>query len=840
MFKATLRSLAAHKLRLLLSGLAVVLGVAFVAGTLVFTDTLQKTFDDLFTQTTNDVVVQPLQNDLIEGSVTTAAVPTVSASLLPTVRAVEGVAKAFGSVFADGVQVVGSDGKALSTGGAPSFGSNWTSDADLIPFKLVEGRGPATSDEVAIDSQTAEKAGLTLGDTVDLVTPGPRIKPKLVGIFRFGTTGNLAGASIVAFDTPTAQKLLLGANVFTSVEAKAAEGVTQDTLAGRVRAAVGPTVSVKTGAQSADEASAQISDALTFVNVFLLVFAFVALFVGTFLILNTFSMLVAQRTRELAMLRAVGATRGQVTRSVLGEATIVGIIGGLFGLLLGVLLAIGLRLIFKQIGLDAGGSLVVKPRTAVIAMVLGVVVTILSAYLPARRASRVSPVAGMRDEGAVPASRSMRLRLYVGVPLLLIGAAALVAGGRGSGGSAASLVGLGALFTLVAVIVLAAPVAGPIVRFIGAPFRRSATGRIAVSNAARNPRRTAATAAALMIGLALVSAFGVLGASAKASTDAVIDDVIKADFLISGSNFRPFTPEVAKAVKAVPGVGVVSQFRVAPAKIDGSVTGVSGVDPATIEQVLNGVTRGSTAALNNGGLLVDDLQAADKRYAIGDPVEVTFTSGTVTLPVVGIYTQSAGLSGYVTSLQTLAESGLPPLDQQIYIKTANSGGTSIRPALDKALLPFPTVTLQDQTEFKEQIRGQVNQLLYVIYALLALAVLIAVLGIINTLVLSVIERTREIGLVRAVGASRRQLRSMIRIESVVIAVFGALLGIVLGVVFGVALQRAITDQGINILSVPWVQLLVFLVVAAGVGVLAAVLPARRAARLDVLQAVTTE
>ncbi len=842
MLRATLRSLSSHKLRLTLSGLAVVLGVAFVAGTLVFTDTLQKTFDDLFVQTTSDVVVEPPGAGLAQGGdIPTAVVPTLPASVVTTVQGVEGVAVAEGAILVDGVQVVGADGKVLNTQGAPAYGGNWPTNDAVSAFSLTEGKAPTNSNEVVVDSQTAAKAGLTVGGPVTMVTPGPTIEPTVVGIFRFGTTGNLAGASIVAFDTATAQGLLVGSDAFTSIDVKADDGVSQEDLAASVQAAVGPQAVVKTGAQAADEASAQIGEALNFINIFLLVFAGVALFVGTFLILNTFSMLVAQRTRELALLRAVGATRGQVTRSVLGEAFVVGAVGGLLGLALGVALASGLRQIFKQIGLDAGGSLVLQPRTALVAMTLGIVVTVVSAYLPARRASRVPPVAAMRDD-ATPATRSMRRRTWVGTGLFIIGLAALVLGASASGGRAASLVGLGALVMLVAAIVLAAPLAGPVVRFVGAPFRRSATGRIAVANAARNPRRTAATAAALMIGLALVSAFGVLGASTTASTDALVDDTIKADFLVTGANFRPFSPEATAAVREVDGVGVVSSVRLAPAEINGEVTAVAGVDPATVESAFAiPVTDGSVAALKEGGLLVDDGIAATEGYTVGSSVEVTFTSGPATLPVVGVFTSDAGLNGYVTSLDTLTAAGVPPLDSQVYVVLAPGADTAmVRAGLDAALGPYPNVTIQDQTELKDEIRSQVNQLLFLIYALLALAVLIAILGIINTLVLSVVERTREIGLLRAVGTSRRQLRSMIRIESVVIAVFGALLGIVLGVTFGVALQRSIADQGIEVLSVPWIQLLIFLVVAAGVGVLAALWPARRAARLDVLQAVTTE
>jgi putative ABC transport system permease protein len=842
MLRATLRTLWSHKLRLLLSGAAVVLGVAFVSGTLVFTDTLQKTFNDLFTQVSTDVTVTP-KTEFSTAESFGAGTASLPAAMLDTVRGVDGVAKAEGSVFTGGVVIVGKDGKPVGTPGAPSFGVNWSDDPDLSPLRLVQGRGPETSGEVAIDSQSADKGGFAVGDRVTLLTSGPRIEETVVGIFRYGSTGNLAGASIAAFDLATAQRLLLEPGHYTSIDVKAKPGVSQDTLAGRVRAVLpADQTVVKTGQQVIDESAQSVSDGLRFVNIFLLVFALVALFVGTFIILNTFSMLVAQRTRELALLRAVGATRRQVARSVLGEAAVVGLLGGVTGLLLGVLLALGLRQLFKVIGFDIpSGGLELQPRTVVVAVLLGLVVTVVAAYLPARRASRVPPVAALRADVTVP-SRSLRLRLLAGVPLAVVGVAALVASGPANGSAAATLVGVGALLTLVGAITLSPVLSAPVIGTLGAPWRRSATGRLAVLNAQRNPRRTASTASALMIGLALVTAFGVLGASTTASTDAVLGDVLKADYVVSGTGFQPFSPDVAKALAAVPGVGVVSRVQTIPAMVAGERVAATAVDPATVLQTVNlTMTEGSVAALSSGGLAVDSALAKTHGYRLGQSIDMTFQEGVRPMVVVGIYDAATGFNGYAMALQTARDAGVPDVDSSLYVTAAPGvDAASLRPAVDAALQPFPNVRVQDQTEFKAQIRGQINQLLSLIYALLALAVFIAVLGIVNTLVLSVVERTREIGLLRAVGTTRRQLRRMIRVESVVIAVFGALLGVVLGLVFGVALQRAIADQGISVLSVPWVLLLAFLVVAALVGVLAALWPARRASRLDVLQAVTTE
>lgn len=840
MLKATLRSLLAHKLRLLLSGAAVVLGVAFVAGTLIFTDTLQKTFNDLFTQTTTDVVLTPKQEFEDTSGVLppTASLPS---ELVPVVQDVDGVAKAEGIVFTTGVSIIGKDGDPVGVQGAPSFGSTWSEDPDLSPYRIAEGRGPVTGGEVAIDSQSAQQGDLSVGDTVTLITTGPRLEPTIVGIFRYGTTGNLAGASIVAFLPTEAQRILLAPDRFTEIDVKADPGVSQEELRRRIAAAVGPDVTVKTGAEVADQAAASVSEGLQFVNIFLLVFALVALFVGTFLILNTFSMLVAQRTRELGLLRAVGATRRQVTASVLGEAAIVGTLGGATGLVFGLGLATGLKALFERLGLDLPtGGLVLQPRTVVASLLLGLVVTVAAAYLPARRASRVPPVAALRS-GVTVSTRSLRFRLLSGAVVLLAGIAALAGSAPADGRDAAVLVGVGALLSLIGVIVLAPALSRPAVRLLGRPFRTT-TGRIAVQNAARNPRRTAVTASALMIGLALVTAFGILGASTTASTDAVIDDVLTTDYLVSARSFQPFTPEVAAALRKVDGVGTVSTIRIAPARIGGKQTSVTGVETGTISQMLDLPTgEGSLDDLDRPGIGVDSNLAQNEGYRLGETIEVTFPTGKRSLPLVAVYTSESGFSGYVVDNATFVAAGLPALDAQVYLKAQpGTDAAALRPALEQALDPYPTVELQDQTQLKKQIRDQIQQLLTLIYALLALAVLIAVLGIVNTLVLSVVERTREIGLLRAVGTTRRQLRRMIRVESVVIAVFGAILGTAMGLVFGVALQRSLADSGIEVLQVPWAQLAAFLVVSGVVGVLAAVWPARRAARLDVLDAIATE
>ena len=746
MLRATVRSLLAHKLRLLLTAVSVVLGVAFVSGSLVFTDTLKQTFNDLFTQTTPDVVVSP-RSALTSDAGDSGA--TISAATLGVVKGVAGVARAEGGVFENGVQIVGKDGKIIGTQGAPAFGSNWSGDRDLSPFRLIDGRGPERSGEVAIDSQSADKAGLKVGGPVRLTTPGATRTDTVVGIFRYGTTGNLAGASIVTFDLRTAQQILLGGkDAYTSIDVKADAGISQTELASRVKAATATEagrLKIQTGKEAADQQAAQITDGLKFFSAFLLIFAGIALVVGSFIILNTFSMLVAQRTRELALLRALGASRRQVTRSVLGEALVVGLLGATFGLAFGVLLSIGLRGLFSLIGIDLpGGALVVTGSTVVAAYAVGVVVTLLAAYLPARRASRIPPVAAMRTDVSTPA-RSLRLRLVTGLVLLVAGLVGVFAG-IAAKDNQASLVGLGSLLVLLGVIVLSPAISRRVIGLVGLPIRRSgATGRIAIDNARRNPRRTASTASALMIGLALVSAIGVLGTSTTASTDAVIDDVVKADFIATNASFLPLSPDVAKSLSTTTGVAAVSRVQTLPAQVDGSATSLSVVDPSTITSMLSvTMVSGSLASLGLDGLIVDDKTATSKGWKIGSRVPVTFLSGPHPLTVSGVYVSSGAFSGGVIATATARAVGARDVDQAVYVRVAH-GCTRrrVRKAVDTTLKGYPNVKLLDQTEFKQQIRDQINQLLYVVYALLGLAVIIAILGIVNTLALSVVERTRR-------------------------------------------------------------------------------------------------
>src|SRR5262245_46470659 len=846
MLRATLRSLFAHKIRMALTAVAIVLGVAFVAGTLIFTDTLGRTFDKFFAAVSSDVTVTK-HSEFDSGE--NASPSTLPASVVDAVKKVPGVAKAEGSIFVDGVDIVnkGGDG-VLGAPGAPHFGASWADpgSTESGSVRIVEGKPPAAADQVVVDAITAKNEKLKVGEHLSLVTPSkdtPRLDATLVGVFDYKGSQGIGGATVAVFDDQTAQRLLTGPGLFSAVEVTGEPGVSNAALAGRVKQVVGAEYDVKTAAQTAADASADIRQGLSFINTFLLVFAAIALFVGIFLMLNTFSMLVAQRTRELALLRAVGASRRQVTRSVLGEAFVVGLVGSTVGIGLGFGLALLLKALFGQLGLElTGAKLVFEPRTAIVAYVVGILVTMTAAYFPARRAAKIPPVAALRDDVALPES-SLRLRLIMGSTLTAVGATAL---GLGLAGSKIQAVGLGVLLIMIGVILLTPLIARRVVGALGTPFAKAygPVGKLARENALRNPRRTSATASALMIGLALVAALATLGASAKKSTDALVDESIKAGYTVQSSNFAGFSPHIADSLAGVQGVDLVAREQYRQAKVDGKDVQVSGFDPGTLDAVLNLTFKeGSADGLQGDGLLIDDNVAKSEKLAIGDPVTVQMQAGSQRARVAGIFKHVPFESGYMLPSALVKKLSGDQRDGFLYVKTAS--GANVRPALDAAIKPFPNVELQNQQEFKDQISGNLDQLLYVMYALLALAIIIAAIGIVNTLALSVYERTREVGLLRAVGMGRRQLRRMIRIESVVISVFGALLGMALGVILGLALLAGLRDEGLDKISVPWVtpwygSLLTFVVVAIVIGVLAAIWPARRASRIDLIEAIRSE
>jgi putative ABC transport system permease protein len=839
MWRVTIKGLLAHKLRLALTALAIVLGVMFIAGTFVFTDTLNNTFKTLFGNIYQNVDFQ-VRGVAQFGSGGTATRNPIPESLLATVRAVPGVEVAEGSVEGY-AQYIGHDGKAITTGGAPTLGVSFV-PSQLSQLHLVEGVAPTTDHEVVMDLGTAQKFDFKVGQSVRILLQGPTQTFTITGLARFGTADNLAGATLAAFDVPTAQRLMGEVGQFDDINVLAAPGANKSALQHDIAKSLPRGVEVVTGQTVVNEQTSAIGQALGFFNTALLVFAFIALFVGGFTILNTFSITVGQRTKELALLRIVGASRRQVFRSVLGEAAIVGLLSSIVGLGLGVLAAIGLEALLKGFGVTLpSGPLVFEARTVIVCLVVGVGVTMVSAISPARRAVRIAPVAAVTEQ-QTEYDISMRRRFTWGVAITLLGVLALAIGLTVP---AIGLVGLGALLIFIGVARLAPAVARPMSSVIGRPLARllGMSGRLGRENSMRSPRRTAQTASALMVGLALVSVIAVFGASLSRSATSSVDNAISADLIVStpnnsgNGNFSTAVPTVASSVPGVTATSVVygDQFEVR-----GSLESLLGLSTRNLSQtVILNMTAGSPRALTAGNLLIDTTTASSDHLSVGDTVPVKFAlTGRSSMRIGGIYQPNALTGHYLVSQAFFLSHFQNPLPGAVLLDTDGSPG--VQKAVQRALTVYPNVQVQTRAQFEASQSAQVNQLLGLVYALLALAVLIALIGIVNTLMLSVFERTHEIGLLRAVGMKRRQIRAMIRSESVILAVFGAVIGIVVGTALGIALVSSLHSQGITDTVVPGSSLVIFLVLAALLGLLAASWPARRAARLDVLAAIAAE
>ncbi|AEH09635.1 MULTISPECIES: ABC transporter permease [Protofrankia] len=845
MLRATLKSLLARKIRLVLSALAVVAGVSFVTGTLVLTDTLNRTFDGLFANIFQNVAVSVRSTNAVDNTSGTSSRQPLSASVLDTVRGVDGVREAFGGVDGTAVLVNPRTGKAFDTGGGPSLGTNWDGGSQTSAVELASGRAPRGA-EIVVDRATADDADLRLGEQVTVLTNGGPTPYTLVGTFRIAGQDSFGGAAVTAFDTATAQRVLLAPGEFSSISIAADDGISQNELRDRIARVLPTGVEAITGKQLTDENANTVQEAIAGFSTFLLVFAGIAVFVGAFIIFNTFTMLVAQRVRELALLRALGARRRQVQFTVQLEALIVGFVGATLGLLLGAGLAVLLRIVTAAIGVSLpDGGLVFRPRTIIVAYAVGIIVTAVAAFVPARKAASVPPVAAMRETFVLPA-RSLRIRGVAGGALALIGAALLVLGlTTASGKGAAAVVGIGAGLAFLGVSTLSPLLARPVTRVIGSPLPAlfGATGRLGRENAMRNPRRSASTASALMIGLALVSAFSVLGQSIKQSVTDTVRNNLGADFYLTSTSFaQGFSPDVARSLRDAPGIELVTGLRSDVVRINDSKKQVTAGDPAALPTLLAlKTTAGDLRALGRGSILIDEDTARDQKLSVGQEVPVVFPDGPTTLRLAGTFEKSPVAGQYLISLDEFSQRfPTNTLDFFVLAKTVKDADlTQVRQEIDATVKPHPNVEVRDQSEFIRQQENQVDQLLGFIYVLLALAVVIALFGIVNTLALSVIERTREIGLLRAVGMSRRQLRRMVRLEAVVIAVFGALLGVAVGSFLGWALTIALKEQGIDTFAYPTPTIITVVIVGGLLGVLAAIFPARRAAKMDILRAIAT-
>ncbi|MDN3023108.1 FtsX-like permease family protein [Streptomyces sp. S.PB5] len=850
--KTSMRNFFAHKGRMALSAVAVLLSVAFVCGTLVFTDTMNTTFDKLFSTTASDVTVSPKAAES-DDTPQNGKPESLPASTVQQVAEADGVKSAEGGVSSMNVTVVNSDNKNMgSSTGAPTIAGNWTK-GDLRSMEITSGHAPRGPTETMVDADTADKHDLKIGDELRTISVVGDFKAKIVGIATFKVTN--PGAAIVYFDTATAQRELLGAEGrFTQVFATAAAGVSDTQLKTNVTKALDGSYKIQTAKESADENRADVGEFMNVIKYAMLGFAGIAFLVGIFLIINTFSMLVAQRTREIGLMRAIGSSRKQVNRSVLVESLLLGFVGSVLGVGAGVGIAIGLMKLMGMAGMNLSTEdLTIAWTTPVIGMVLGVVVTVLAAYLPARRAGKVSPMAALRDAGTPADGKAGWVRALTGLVLTGAGGYALYASATADTAKDGSLLlAAGVVLSLIGFVVIGPLLAGGVVRVISAVLLRAfgPVGRMAERNALRNPRRTGATGAALMIGLALVACLSVVGSSMVASATSELDKSVGADFIVGGG--QRIVPQAEKAMEQSPGLAHVTRYKELEATLtspDGKkdTAGVTAADPSYAKDLRRPTTEGTlSAAYGNDSMSVGSDYAKSHGVHVGDTITVAFKGGdTAKLKVAAITDDSGALDQGARYLSIATMKKYVPADQippntMMFAKAVDGQEKQAYAALKKSLDNYPQYQVRDQTDYKQELKDQVGQLLNMVYGLLGLAIIVAVLGVVNTLALSVVERTREIGLMRAIGLSRRQLRRMIRMESVVIALFGALLGLGLGMGWGATAQKLLAMEGLNVLDIPWPTIIGVFVGSAFVGLFAALVPAFRAGRMNVLNAIATE
>lgn len=850
MLRATLAGLFAHKLRLALAAIAVVLGVAFVSGVLVLGDTMNKTFDDLFHTVDAGVDVNIRGTSTAQDLNGQALHPPLQATLVGSVQQVDGVKEAFGYLQRLGVVVVGRDGKPINTTGGPSFGLLWNPYDDMTSLHLRSGSAPQGASQVVIDAATARKGNFAVGDTVTVVLPtlGPR-QMSVSGVAGFGSSDNLVGATLVAFDTTQGRTLLGAPTEFDGINVRAADGVSQAALAARIARVLPAGVEAITGQALTQEQTDAVRQNLSILTTILLVFAFVSVFVGSFIILNTFSILVAQRQRELALMRALGASRGQVMRSVLLEAVITGVMASALGLVIGVLIAKGLEALLAGIGLDLGSTpLQVGAKPIIVGLFVGIVVTVVASLIPARRATRISPVEALRDSAPAPSAVSPA-RIASGGALLVGGAVLLLLALLVLSSNQLLLTGAGAMLTFVGVAVLAPIVVPPVVAVLGRPIGalRGVPGRLARENARRNPRRTASTASALMIGVGLVSTFTVVAASFKASVNGVVDRTLTADFVVvpdSNQGLPAVPPAVSTRIRAIPEVAVVSEFSGGTFLHNGQRDQLTAVDPATVDAVAVITARDGQplSRLTDSQVAISEDAAKSQSLRVGDTLPVQLEKGGVhQQKVATVFARNPLFGDYVLTLAFWQQGSAQVFDFQVAVKgRPGVNQDQLRSRLTTALTGFPALKVQNNAEFKKATGDAIDQLLNLMNVLLAFAIVIALLGVVNTMALSIVERTRELGLVRALGMTRGQTRSMVRWETVIITLFGAFLGLVVGLFFGWALVKAFASGGVDTLDVGVGQQISYLVIAFVAGLVAALFPAFRASRVNMLQAIATE
>jgi putative ABC transport system permease protein len=823
---------------------AVAAGVAFIGGVLVLTDTMNRTFDDLFADVYRGTDAVVRSSETLDSDFGFELRGMVDESVLDQVRQADGLAAAEGSV--DGfARVIDQEGEPVGNPatGAPTLGGTWTDVDELNPFDITDGRAPRADGEIVVDRGTVEATDYALGDSLPVQTQVGVEEFELVGVARFGTADSPGGATYVLWGTGDAQRLMGEPGKFSSIGAVAEDGVSQDELVASITEHLEEGTEVVSGVEITAETQSAIRDQLGFITIFFLVFALIAVFVGAFVIYNSFAIIVAQRTREMALLRAIGARRRQVRRAVVVEAAVVGLLGSAIGFVVG----LGLAALLGAVLQLPEGALAILPSSVVVAIATGLIVTVTSSLVPAWRASRVPPLAAMRDV-AVDTSGRTPVRFLLGLGTVALGVAAVLAGAFGS---RPATVGIGVLAVFLGVLVASPGLARPVSRVLGAPLARlrGVAGTLARENAGRNPKRTSATAQALMIGVGLVTFILIINTSIRASLDEALEEGFVGDFVVDSGTFGMIglPSSVAEDIAELPEVAVSAPMRFAPAEVAGEERGVTGTVEGAFEVLDLDIIDGR-ASLAPDEVVINEDEAEETGLGVGDRVEIDFLDDARdederTATVSGVYSTgpATDLGAFVVGVEVFQAALPTSTDFQVFVQLED--GVSVaeaEPAIEQIVDPLPSADVQSVEEYKDEIGSQLNFLLGLIGGLLFLAIGIAFLGIVNTISLSIIERTRELGLLRAVGMRRRQVRSAIRWESAIISLFGTGPGLAVGLIGGWGIVRALRDEGFEVFAVPVLWLAVISVVAGLLGLAAAVIPAWRASRMNVLDAIGTE
>ena len=859
MITVALRGLAGRKLRAVLTGIAIVLGVAMISGTYILTDTVQKAFNELLVDSYagTDAVVTGKGLDIsIDGD--KPPPPPVDASLLDTVRGVDGVALATGSILdEDNTKVLTPEGESVNSEGWPTLGFGLDPDPALArfnPLTLLEGAWATAADEIVIDEGTADEQGYEVGDTVEVSTLQPKQPFTVAGVARYGEVQSLGAISFVVFTIPTAQELLGRQGQYDAISVAANEGLSEDDLVAAIAPVLPEDAEVVSATAEAEDQADEVSQFTSIFRYFLLAFGAIALFVGAFVIFNTLSITVAQRTREFATLRTLGATRRQVLGSVILESLVIGLLASLVGLGLGLLLAEGIEALFGSLGVELPtADRVFATRTIVVSLAVGIGITLLAGLFPAIRATRVPPISAVREGATLPHGRFHRFTPWVAglviVGSLLLLARAMFTDELGTGDRLISIAG-GVLLLFLGVAMLSSKLVTPIAAVVGIPARRGggAAGRLASGNSVRNPARTAATAAALMIGIALVSFIATLTNGMKASNREAIEEQIAADYVVTSQDgYTPFVAAAGDAIAASPAAEVVTSVRSDAGVVDDVTTEVGGIEPDTIaDAYVFDWQEGDESVLATLGMknaVVTSNYADDHDVALGDVLTLRSTADKAAqITVVGTFEPPPFyplIESVNVSTQLFDSLYDRPRNRWTWANVPGDPNDENRAQLEAAIAGFPDTQLETREEWIQREDADFNEFISFLYVMLTLAVFVSVFGMINTLVLSVYERTREIGMLRAIGMTRRQVRRMIRQESIITALIGAAIGLPLGIFLAALVNRALSEFDVSF-AIPWVQLVILTIVAIVIGILAAIMPARRAARLDPLQAIAYE